>query len=633
MINSSLKTLFLLLLLPFASAALAFSQGFSEVSIASGIHHLHRSDMQMGGGAAWFDMDRDGDEDLVMTGGLNGEGLYRNDGNGLFTEVTYAAGLGFMDSVGTMGVVTGDMDNDGYRELFFTTAFLEHNYLLYNNGNGTFTDISVAAGIAGDTVFNSSATMFDYEHDGDLDIYVGSYVIAQHTIQDTFGNVIAFDPLCAPNKLYRNDGNLQFTEIAMAVGLADSGCALAVADTKTGYVWDRDQAIYIANDFGQFHVPNQFYVLDEGSNNVTNPSAINGLDVGMYGMGIAQADYDHDGDLDYYVTDIGPNKLMNFDWPTGTYSDRAALAGVRNGTLLGLNTTGWGTAFLDYDNDTWQDLYACNGLIDVLPFIANNTKDPDKLYHNSGNGTFADVTMAQGIADSGWGRGMIVGDYDLDGDQDVLTMVIDRDTASVEHSKLWRNDQNTGHHWVNIKLEGTHFNPRDPFGAYLAISTPSASWMQYVCGGGSHMSQNSSIVHIGLGTDTTFQMTLYWPSSPEQYFGFGNLPIDSTYTILEDSTQFVTALHQQYLPGPKMVIYPNPTGGDWRLEMQHYADEDVAIEVWDMQGKLVFRRTPSMIPAGIYGWQFDAASLPNAGAYLVRLRSDSGQISEMLIRQ
>lgn len=618
--------------LPFALLAplIATAQTFTEVSATAGIHHMYRSQMKMGGGAAWFDMDRDGDEDLVMSGGLEGVGLFRNEGNGQFTEVTYAAGLGFFDSVQTMGVVTGDIDNDGYREIFFTTAPGEPNYLLYNLGNGTFSDITFSSGIGADTSFSTSAMFFDADHDRLLDLYVGNYVLSQTVIYDSGGTAIGFDPVCLPNYYYHNDGNLHFTEMAVAAGLADSACALAVTNTNLQphtYM----NTVVVANDFGMWHIPNQAYVEQSPGGSYLEQSQSLGMDVGMYGMGFAQADYDHDRDIDYYITDIGPNKLMHrMPGVLPQFRDTATTAGVQNGILQGLNTTGWGTAFLDIDNDSWEDLYACNGHITVLPFIANALRDPDKLYYNNGDGTFTDITVTSGIQDSGMGRGMIRGDYDLDGDEDILTMVIHWDTASGEHTKLWRNQLINGNHWINLRLEGTTWSPRDPFGAVVEIITPTGSWVHEVSGGGSHMSQNSSIIHVGLGASATYDAWVHWPNGGIQPLLGG--PIDTTFTLLEDTALFVGTRPPISLR-PTIALHPNPTLGHANLELDHPVDGLVSLEIWDMQGRCIWRQDQGWIPAGHQRWKLDEAHFPSAGTYLLRVLTETGQASRLLLRQ
>lgn len=589
---------------------------------------MYRSQMKMGGGAAWFDLDRDGDEDVILSGGLDGEGLFRNDGNGLFTEITYAAGLGFLDSVQTMGVVTGDIDNDGYREIFFTTAPGEPNHLLYNNGNATFSDITQSAGLIADTSFSTSAMFLDLDHDKDLDLFVGNYVLSQTVLYDTSGTPIGFQPECLPDYVYLNNGNLSFTESSAALGFGDSACALAVTQTNL-HPYTYLNTVMVANDFGMWHVPNQSWVEQSPGGQYAEEANAMDLDVGMYGMGFAQVDYDHDLDMDYYITDIGPNKLMRriSTFPP-LFQDAATAAGVQNGLLSGLATTGWGTAFLDIDNDSWEDLYACNGHITTLPFIANVLRDPDKLWHNNGNGTFTDITVAAGVIDSGLGRGMIRGDYDLDGDDDILTMVIHWDTLSGEHTKLWRNDLNNANHWVNIRLEGGVISPRDPFGAIVEIHTPSGNWMQEISGGGSHMSQHSSIVHVGLGQDTTYSVFIHWPNGGIQYHD--TLPIDSTITVMEDMDFWLGNGPAATRLG-SIVPYPNPSSGAVAAAIDVPMEVEGRLEVWDVQGRRISQSELITFPAGQSIFPLPSQNLAG-GIYVLRLTGAGLDLHCRLVR-
>lgn len=633
-----------LALIPFVLGLFAlplFSQsGFTEVSLVSGMDHLYHSQSKMGGGAAIFDLDGDGDEDIILTGGLDKEGLFENLGNGQFQNITYAAGLGFMDSVHTMGVITGDIDNDGFRELFFTTGPNEPNVLLYNNGNKTFTNISLSSNIAMDTSWSTSATFFDFEADGDLDIYVGNYVSNMDLITDSMGVVIGFDPTCEPNFLFVNNGNLTFTEAAASYGLADSGCVLAVTNTnlsgKAGNSnWGSN--LYVANDFGEYNIPNRFFRANYlQSNSHLEESTAMGLDIGMYGMGIAIGDYDHNGYHDYYVTNIGKNKLFQSTgdfWANGfTFNEVALAAGVINDSLNGLNTTGWGTAFMDYDNDSWEDLFVCNGQISVVPFIANVAADPDMLYRNRGDGTFEDVGMALGIGDTSLGRGMIYGDYDNDGDLDALTMPIHWDTASGFHTMLYRNDINNGNHWIKFKLQGTASN-RDAFGCGIRTTVNGEIIFKEINGGASHMSQNTSIIHIGLGSATsiTDSLHVFWTKGTQTFAG--PFSADSTYLLIEDSLQYSVGIVQNENGLSKMKVFPNPTNGTFILELPLAYDSDIQVDCFDMAGKKLRSWSGQHHQGSLFVQQFDADYLPKPGAYLIKVSTKYEVKTAILIKE
>lgn len=612
------------LFLAFPAAA---QTGFTEVSIASGMNHMFRSQMKMGGGAAFFDYDADGDEDAILTGGLSPSRLYRNEGNGQFTDQTAAAGLGVIDSVHTMGVATGDIDNDGYREIFLTTMDGEPNRLLYNNGDGTFSDITLSSGIGADTSWSCSAAFGDYDRDGDLDIFVCNYLYDQTVLYDTAGNPIGFRPDGLPDYLFRNEGNLTFSEVAFVEQVADSGCGLAV--TFTDYNKDHLIDILVANDHGQWDSPNSLFENISSQPCFSDVSAATGMDARMYGMGIAAGDYDQDGDLDYYITDIGPNKLFRNNHPVDNFTEVAIPTGVVSDSLNGLNTTGWGTAWVDYDNDSWLDLFEANGHISVLPFIANNLRDPDKLYRNNGPGQpFTDVTVAMGVGDSGMSRGMITGDYDNDGDEDLLVMSIHHDTASGVHTLLYRNDVPNNHHWMQLQLQGTVSN-RDAFGAQVEIIVPGlGTWLHEVSGGASHMSHSSSIVQIGLGTSTAApSFFVRWPSGGLQEF-YG-LAIDQRHVLIEDSTQFLVAA-----PSPtvqRMAIAPNPNAGSFSVLLEGFAGEEVTLRAVDVLGRAQVLHAGRCVDA--QGRVDVQAGKLAAGVYVVELVSARGRwVERMVVR-
>lgn len=600
------------------------AQGFSEVSIASGMNHMFQSQMKMGGGAVFLDYDADGDEDAVLTGGLARTRLYRNEGNGQFTDQTVAAGLAVLDSANTMGVAAGDIDNDGYRELFITTMDGHPNHLLYNNGDGTFSDITMSSGIGADTSWSCSAAFGDYDRDGDLDIFVCNYLYDQTVLYDSAGDPIGFRPDGLPDYLFRNEGNLTFSEVAAAEQVADSGCGLAVSFTD--YNNDFAADILVANDHGMWDSPNSLFKNVGGQPCFSDVSVPTGMDARMYGMGIAVGDYDHDQDLDYYITDIGPNKLFRNDWANGNFTEVARPMGVVSDSLNGLNTTGWGTAWIDYDNDSWLDLFEANGHISVLPFIANNLRDPDKLYHNNGPGQpFTDVTVAMGVGDSGMARGMITGDYDNDGDEDLLVMVIHHDTASGTHTLLYRNDIPTNQHWMQLQLQGTVSN-RDAFGAHVYVNVPGVgSWIHEVSGGGSHMSHSSSIVHFGVGTSTIQpEIVVRWPNGGLQ--AFDNLALDTRHLLVEDSSQFLISA-----PSPAvqhMTIAPNPNAGSFAIQLEGFAGEAVEIRAVDVLGRV------RVLHAGLAQARVDVqAGALSAGVYLVELRTANGRwVERMVVR-
>lgn len=522
-----------------------WAQTFTEVSLQSGINDLIHTPTMIGGGCAFFDYNNDGWLDIYISGGLGRDKLYRNNQNGTFTERGWQAGLAVTGLYYTMGVVTGDIDNDGYRDLFVTTLGIGDSYhshvpniLFRNNRNGTFTDISAQAGIR-DSAWSMAATMGDYNLDGFLDIYVANYVKSIRFIHDSVTTeVIGFAHTGFANFFYMNNGNGTFTNIAPQLQVDDAGTGLAAAFSD--YDNDRDMDIFLVNDFGAWVVPNKLYRNEFPANAFTEVSASSGADAAIYGMGIAIGDYDQDDDLDYYITNIGENVFYRNNG-NGTFTDVARQAGVENGYVDSLFTTGWGTAFLDYDHDTWLDLFVSNGHIMAADFIATSEKDPKKLYRNNADGTFTDVTFLEGVGDSSIGRGFAMGDYDNDGDLDMLVTVITENMGSGNnaHALLFRNDIANGNHWLKVSVQGTYSN-RDGFGSRVEAYAHGRKWIREIDGGSSHASQHSTTAHFGLGSLTRVDsVVVLWPAGGRSRIA--NIAADQLLTIIESGTaQVVT---------------------------------------------------------------------------------------------
>ncbi len=609
------------------SGSFAIAQsGFVDATLSSGIAHRGYNAIQMGGGSAWFDYDGDGDEDLIAVGGRINK-LYRNDGNGAFTDVTAAAGLGGLLG-DTQGVVTGDVDNDGYREVFISTMWHQPNYFFHNNGDGTFTDVSVASGIGLDSMWVSSAVFGDFDSDGLLDLYRGNYVWHGEAIVDSTGQPIGYAHRCNPNSLFRNNGNGTFTDVGAQYAVNDTGCALSVVFSD--YDSDHDVDIMVANDFGAWVAPNALY-----QNNYPLPyadvGAATNTDQAMYGMGIAVGDYDHDLDLDYYVTDIGAAALFQ-QQPGHVFIDVAATTGVLNDSVNGALGTGWGDAWIDYDNDTWQDLFIAHGYIQLIPIFVNQKQDPDVMYRNLGNGSFSDVSLALNLGDTNAGRGMAMADYDEDGDLDMFVNVVNWDTTHWDDSRLYRNAYTGSNHWLQVQLQGTYSN-RDAFGAQLVIRTGNQKWVHEVNGGSSHMSQHSSIAHFGTATDSLIDsLWVIWPSGGTQLLT--DVPADQRILVIEDSLSFVQVSEPEI---GYFSAYPNPFSQSLTVKFMVLHQSQATIEVTDMTGRVVWQEQMKVVPGNHETWNWSgrlqSGALAAKGLYCVRVHAGNQQEVLRVLRQ
>ncbi|MBK9451293.1 MAG: VCBS repeat-containing protein [Bacteroidetes bacterium] len=615
-----MSRILLFLLLFLSSAGFVTSQsGFVDVTSSSGVQHRGYNAMQMGGGSAWFDYDGDGDEDLIAVGGTGDNKLYRNDGAGSFTDVTVAAGLGNI-TWDTQGVVTGDVDNDGFREIFISTMWHQPNLFFQNNGDGTFTDASVSSGIGLDSMWVSSAAFGDYDRDGLLDLYRGNYVWLGQAITDSSGQPIGYAHRCNGNSLFHNNGNGTFTDIGAQEMVNDTGCALSVVFTD--YDLDNDPDILVANDFGMWVAPNGLY-----QNNYPGPYADVGAstyaDQAMYGMGIAVGDYDHDLDLDYYITDIGAAALYQ-QQPNHTFFQMATQAGIEDDSIGNAMATGWGNAWIDFDNDKWQDMFIAHGYIQLIPIFANVIQDPDKMYRNLGNGTFSDVTLALNLGDTNAGRGMAMADFDKDGDLDMFVNVVNLSLGGNDVSRLYSNDYSGSNHWLQVEPRGTYSN-RDAFGAKMIVKVGADKWIHEVNGGSSHMSQHTHIAHFGMGTDTIVDsLWVIWPNGGVQLLT--QIAGDQRILVIEDSAGFLA------VPKPEITdlqVYPNPFDASLHVDFSLASGRNVVLSITDMTGRIVWESGLKGIPGVPLRWTWDGrtnAGLETpAGMYCLRVQVGAEQ--------
>ena len=562
------------------------SQIFNDVASASGIDHVFDQFANMGGGAVFFDYDNDGWEDLYITKGKGKDHLYKNLGNGNFSLITNNW-LNITEDFYTIGVVSGDINNDGFRDLYVTTwrgednqGDLQRNLLFINNGDGTFTEEGLSYGL-NIASFSMGAAMLDYNNDGYLDIYTINYVLSNAFTYDSDGEINGFDHECFENQLYKNNGDGTFSEVASTLGVNNNGCALAVMPTD--FDLDNDTDLYIANDFGEFVIPNTAFQNNYPSNSFTDVSTSTNMNVGIYGMGIASSDFDKDSDLDYYITNLGRNVFLQNDG-NQNFTDISTSAGVENTYTEGstsLLTTGWGTAFMDVNNDTWPDLFVANGRVPSVDFIATGEDDPNKLYINNGNSTFTDISISAGINDFNRGRGLAYSDYDKDGDIDVLVVILDNSADTNAKTTLYQNQLNPNgsdnKNWVQIFLKGVTIN-KDAMGAKVELSVNGEKLIQELHGQGSHASQNSLVLHFGLGANTTIdEMKVIWSESDTQIFT--NLSVNQRYQLTQGN---VLSTEKSELVD--FSIYPNPTNNI--LYFKGISSENT-VKVFSMQGQLL----------------------------------------------
>ena len=595
---------FLPVLILAISCQFSIAQQFVEVTSTAGINHVYDfGDFMTGAGVAILDYNNDGLEDMYATGGVQTDALYRNNGDGTFTDVIASTGLvPVLDSFVTVGVVAGDIDNDGDRDLYVTTKSYAQNLnvwspnlLFENNGDGTFTNITSSSGMVNDLGYSTSATLGDYNLDGYLDIYVLNFIgVPIYNVVDS--NTFQWTTTSRPgssNQLYLNNGNNTFTDVAATLGVDDGGCGWATAFSD--YDNDHDVDIVVANDFGTKTEPNDLYENQYPTNSFVSKGAASGTDIKINAMGVAAGDINEDGYLDYYITDMTDNFLFqnNGDGTFTDITDAAEVADsgwVENGFYY--ISVGWGANFFDYDLDTYLDLFVCNG--SIVPMVPATTIDtfynPNTLYRNIGNATFQDRSVDQGVNDPHRGRGSAVFDYDQDGDLDLVVAnqvhFPGYGGGTNPHLMLYRNDHQNDGNWVHIKLQGAIAN-YDGIGAKVYVKFNGRTLMREIDGGSSHLSQNSTIAHFGLGSATDIDtIMVVWPGGKTQYM------LDTTanniITILENT---VPDGFEEYKNNHAFELFPNPSKGQFQLLIKDksMATSRVDISIFDNTGRIVKR--------------------------------------------
>ncbi|MEO1517112.1 MAG: FG-GAP-like repeat-containing protein [Bacteroidota bacterium] len=602
------------------------AQFFVEKSQEIGIDHAYLARGLTGGGAAFFDYDNDGDEDLyITTGTIKQDFIYANNGDGTFTKVLDDLGLRITRGYNTVAVTTGDIDNDGDRDLFVTTweyypgggdEPIARNLLFVNNG-GTFTEIGETAGIT-HAAFGLGALFFDYNQDGFLDIYVMNHIESPSFTYDSTGVIDGYDHNCFANFLYRNNGDLTFTEVAGELGLNSAGCTIAAIPTD--YDMDGDLDLYLANDFGDYLIPNELFENKYPEDRFEDVSEATGANVPAFGMGIAAGDFDHDLDIDYYVTNIGRNILI--ENTNGMFTDITAAAGVENTFVPGEGrTTGWGTAFIDIDNNRWLDLYVTNGRMPSLPAFPTSRFDPDKMYMNNGDKTFTDMTVDAGVGDTDYGRGMAYSDYDKDGDLDICTVVL---TEQGGHSKFYVNQIDNDNHYIQFKLTGVESN-RDAFGSKVWLYAGGEAYLKEIYSGGcSHASQSTTVVHFGLGDiDEIDSLHIEWPNGHVDYLGV--YAVDQLHEITEG---VVSSVKEEFVNALGVAVQPNPFDNHIRLSVETPLVGKLRARLFSAQGQLVLDRKLELTQSE--DLLLDQPLAP--GLYTLTLQTEEGMQVEKLLK-
>lgn len=454
-------------------------------------------------GQAWGDYDQDGWLDLYVTDPAGPNTLYRNEQDGTFSISAYTDSVALPNDYST-GVVFTDYNNDGWPDLYVLNW--GPNTLFRNERGLGFVDVTTQAGVAGNEN-SQTASWGDYDQDGWLDLYVANWSCYPRCGRPSSGEM---------DRLYHNNGDGTFSDVSSLLGgkMAGAGFVASFID----YDNDGDLDIYLVNDEFIHPVGNALWRNDgPGCDGwcFSDVSEEAGANTKVMGMGLAIGDYNNDGYLDFYFSNAGPMTLLQ-NMGNGTFSDMATPAGVvQEGAI------GWGTAFFDYDNDGWQDLY--------LAVAENSDGSPpaDPLFHNEGDGTFENVSAISGL-DTIPGRtlGVAYADYDNDGWVDLAVGHYD------SGYEIYRNlgAEFSTSHWLGVELVGRGAINREGIGSRVYLTTKDGNTQsQLVTNGSSLGAGNMTRLHFGLGDAAIQELKIVWPDGTEQQFR--NVPADQLLKI------------------------------------------------------------------------------------------------------
>jgi enediyne biosynthesis protein E4 len=489
---------------------------FKDVTKEAGINHQFVVyEGMFGGGVCAFDYNNDGYEDLYVTSGMNTDVLYKNNKNDTFTNVFEGSGLEITKNYVTQGVVSADVNKDGFRDLFITTITTKNikkaipraiNLLFLNLGNGKFKDVTKQYGLGEMNSFSTSASFGDVNADGWPDIYVGNY------FNEFKGelSVINDATLVGQNQISKgylliNHEGKYFEDEYESYNLSHKG--FGFGGIFTDFDNDADQDLYVIHDFGYKRTPNILLENNYSRNSFSDISEKMKMDLKINAMGSAVGDYNNDGWLDYYVTNIRSNKFMV------NMGNGKPFEEMSNQLGTGYTAISWGANFADFDQDSDLDLYVTNG--DLNP----NCNPMANFYFENTNNHFAEMARVNGINDYGIGRGSIIFDMDNDGDLDLF--VVNEKPVYPNYpvesvSKLFRNDSTKGN-WLKVKLLGKSADSQG-IGARVEVYIGNLKMIREIDGGASsHLSQNSTIAHFGLGNATKIdKIVVIWVGGKQQ---------------------------------------------------------------------------------------------------------------------
>ncbi|MFQ6677489.1 MAG: FG-GAP-like repeat-containing protein [Fidelibacterota bacterium] len=535
-----------------------------------------------GEGVCIFDFDNDDLEDVFVCDRNNGSNLlFHNLGSMEFEEVSFAVGI--TTSAETRLPLAADYNNDGYLDLFIG-AMKGNSFLYRNNGDGTFSDVTVRSGIVTNGGLEGGAWN-DVNNDGWIDLYVGR--------------------LTEFNYFFKNNGDGTFTDFAQninAAGPQNGGLVMGLGFFD--YDNDGDDDLFLTQDNNRGNI----LLRKEESGVFSDISASAGVILPVMGMGVALGDYNRDGWIDVYTSNLYENSLLQ-NSPQGYFYDVADLTGVSDipGSMA------WGTFFFDADNDGWLDIFNNNqsGFGDV----------PNSFFRNLQNGSFEDLSQSSGLQSYNNGIGCAYGDLDNDGDLDIIAAGHSYSDGSV---LLYRNDS-PSNNWVQFLLQS---NEGDPFaiGAKIIIYTQSGSQFSQVAAGNGYCSQNTLRQHFGLGDEIDIDsVVVNWPDGEREFFDVSET--NQRYLLVKGSGNvFPLTIKSDIIPIEHNIIslYPNPFNPETtiRIKVENADKHPLRLDIYNIKGKWIDTLINQKVDKGEHDFVWNASQFPS-GIYFIRYQSQN----------
>jgi hypothetical protein len=508
---------------------IAIAAGLTSPTIYGGLEHVTYIIESVGGGCAFFDYDNDGWMDIFIVGGVRLDGvppdatnrLYKNNRDGTFTDVTEKAGL--RNAGWANGVCVGDYNNDGHEDLFIT--YFGHNKLYRNNGDGSFTDVTEKAGLSDPNVrFATGCSFFDYDRDGFLDLFVANYVQfdIEHAPKPSAASpTCSYEGLpvmCGPrglkpayHSLYHNNGNGTFSDVSKAAGISAFHGSYGLTAVTADLDDDGWPDIFVACD----STPSLLFMNNHDGTfreeALARGVAVSGEGRESAGMGVGVGDYELRGYADIFKTHFQRE-------PGGLYrnSGKGDFDDVTGPSMIGREKryVSWGTCILDLDNDGYPDIFVATG--NVYPEVEKvypqlPYKGPRMIFRNLGDGRFEELIeeAGPGVYARHSSRGCAFGDFDNDGDVDIVIMNVN------EAPSLLRNDAPQQNQWLKLKLIGTKSN-RSAIGARVLVRYGKKVQAQQLLSQSSYLSSNDPRLHFGLGDEKIAQIEIRWPNGLQE---------------------------------------------------------------------------------------------------------------------